>query len=54
MAINPSFSMCLQHLPNSNMLILESQFDGFGIQETRFEFSIADRDTIVWSWLLTF
>ena len=34
-------------------LILESQFVYFGIQETRFEFSIADLDTIVWSWLVT-
>ena len=56
MAINPSFRMHLQNFPNNRVLYQKVKFVCFGIQETRFEliFSIADRDTIVWSWLLTF
>ena len=47
MAINPSFRMYPQHFPNNLFNIKKSICFSFGIQETRFEFFIADRDTIV-------
>ena len=53
MAINPSFRMYPQHFPNNLFNIKKSICFSFEIQETRFEFFIADRDTIEWSWLVT-